>query len=234
MFRFNWKLTLFTVLLLPLMISLGFWQLDREQQKIEMQERYERRSLEPAVALQTVNWHDPEADLGWMRIEATGYFVPERQFLLDNRVHESRVGYEVLSLFATDFGTLVVNRGWVPQGPTRQQLPAIPVSAERQTIAATIYVPDGEVMLLASDNPDPDNWPIVVQRLDMEQIAQLSGHTLLPWSVRLEPGTPAVLAPNWQAINMKPEMHRGYAVQWFSMAAVLALLYLLFSFRRSE
>src|SRR5690554_2332234 len=220
--------------MLPLMISLGFWQLDREQQKIDMQARYERRSVEPPVAIQSVNWADADADLGWMRIEATGYYLPDRQFLLDNRTHESRVGYEALTLFETDYGTLLVNRGWVQQGPTRQQLPSIPVPEGRQTVTATIYVPDGETMLLASDNPDPDQWPIVVQRLDLEQIERLSGQTLLPWSARLEQNAPGLLQANWQPINTQPEMHRGYAVQWFSMSAVLALLYLLFSFRRTE
>lgn len=234
MFRFNWKLTLFTILMLPLLISLGYWQLDREQQKIQMQERYERRALESPVPIQSLDWLDPDADFGWMRVTATGHYLPERQFLLDNRIHTSRVGYEALTLFDTDFGTLLVNRGWLAQGPTRQQLPALPVPEGRQTITATIYVPDGEMMLLASDNPAPDQWPIVVQRLDLEQISRLSGQTLLPWSVRLEQGAPGLLQPNWQAINMQPEMHRGYAVQWFSMAAVLTLLYLLFSFRRSE
>lgn len=234
MFRFNWKLTLFTVLMLPVLITLGFWQLDREQEKLEMQERYERRAVEPPVPIQNLDWLDPDADLGWMRIEATGSYLPERQFLLDNRVHASRVGYEALTPFDTDFGTLLVNRGWLPQGATRQQLPALPVPEGRHTIAATIYVPDGEMLLLASDNPDPDQWPVVVQRLDMEQMSQLSGLSFLPWSVRLEPGAAGLLQPNWQAINMQPEMHRGYAVQWFSMAAVLTLLYLLFSFRRSE
>ena len=31
---------------------------------------------------------------------------------------------------------------------------------------------------------------------------------------------------DWQVVNVSPAKHRGYAVQWFSMAAVLALLYL--------
>lgn len=234
MYRFNWKLTLFTLVLLPILLSLGFWQLDREKQKVVMQERYERRAQEAPVGIETINWLDPDADLGWLRISAEGYYVDDRQFLLDNRVHQSRVGYEALTLFETDYGTLVVNRGWLPQGQTRQDLPALPVPEGRQQVTATVYVPDGEMLLLASDNPDPNRWPIVVQRLDMEQIARLSGHTLLPWSVRLEEGSPGLLQPNWEAINMSPETHRGYAVQWFSMAGALILLYLLFSFRRSE
>ena len=32
-FRFDWKLTLLTTLLLPLLLSLGFWQLDRLDQR---------------------------------------------------------------------------------------------------------------------------------------------------------------------------------------------------------
>ena len=50
-FRFNWKMTLFTVALLPLLISLGQWQLDREQEKKAAQLLYENRMQETPVNL---------------------------------------------------------------------------------------------------------------------------------------------------------------------------------------
>lgn len=232
MFRFNWKLTLFTALLLPLLITLGMWQLDREQQKIELQRRYELRLQEQPIGIDRVDWRSD--DLAWLRIEASGYFEPRKQFLLDNKIFDSRVGYEVITPFYTDYGTVLVNRGWIEQGPSRQILPAIPTPEGRQQISAHIYAPDGELMMLAEDNLEDSNWPKLVQRIDIEKMSAAMAESLLPYSVRLEQTAPGLLQYNWQAINTRPETHRGYAIQWFIMALVLVILYLTFSFRRSE
>lgn len=232
MFRFNWKLTVFTLLLLPLLVSLGYWQLQREQQKIAMQLRYEQRVEQTPLTLDLVDWQ--QTDLGWMRITATGYFESRQQFLLDNRIFQSRVGYEVLTPFKTDFGTLLVNRGWIAQGVSRQVLPALPVPDERISINAVVYAPDGELMVLGADDFSGDNWPKVVQRLDIATLSDTLGVSLLPYSVRLETNTPGLLQYNWQAVNTRPETHRGYAIQWFIMALVLLILYFMFSFRRTE
>jgi surfeit locus 1 family protein len=232
LFRFNWKLTLFTALLLPLLITLGLWQLDREQQKVDLQQRYELRLQQAPLGIDRVDWRNN--DLAWLRVEASGYFEPRKQFFLDNRIYDSRVGYEVITPFYTDYGTLLVNRGWVEQGPSRQTLPAIPTPDGRQQISAYIYAPDGELMLLAEDNLDHSNWPKVVQRIDIEKMSVAMGESTLPYSARLEQDAAGLLQYNWQPINTRPETHRGYAIQWFIMALVLVILYLMFSFRRSE
>jgi surfeit locus 1 family protein len=232
-FIFNWKLTLFAVLLLPVLISLGLWQLDREQEKQQMQARYERRAQEAPTPLSQIDWRDN--DLGWVQVIASGRYDTKRQFLLDNRIHESRVGYEVITPLATDTGLLLVNRGWIAQGATRQDLPALPLTDDEVSINAVIYVPSGDVMMLGSGvEPGTGAWPEVIQRIDLELMSEMLGESVLPYSVRLQSGAPGLLQANWQAINMQPETHRAYAVQWFIMALVLMVLYVMFSFRRSE
>ncbi len=231
MFRINWKLTVFTALLFPFLLSLGFWQLSREQQKIDLQNQYEQRLLEAPISLDRVDWL--QRDLGWARVQATGRFDQRRQFYLDNRIYDSQVGYEVLTPFDTDYGVLMVNRGWVPQGRTRQELPSVSAPEGQVTINAVIYVPDGELMMFAEDIYT-DSWPQVVQKIDLPRSAEALGQDLLPYSARLEAGSAGLLQPNWQAINTRPGVHRGYAIQWFLMAAVLIVLYIMFSFRRPE
>jgi surfeit locus 1 family protein len=233
MFRFNWKLTIFTLLLLPLLLSLGMWQLDREQDKRAMQARYEQRSVETPVALADIDWSDP--DLGWLRIETRGSFDTDRQFLLDNRIFESRVGYEVITPLRTSAGLLLVNRGWIAQGSSRQDLPELPLSGSPVSVNAVFYVPSGEVMMLGSGiEPGTGTWPEVIQRLDLDLMSVMLEEEVLPLTARLETSSPGLLQANWQAINMQPETHRAYAVQWFMMALVLVILYFMFSFRRSE
>ena len=232
-FRFNWKMTLFTVLLLPVLVSLGLWQLEREQDKIAAQEQYNRRLEQAAVDLGSVNWND--TDLSWTQITATGHFDPERQFLLDNRIVDSRVGYEVITPFVTDQGVVLVNRGWVAQGATRADLPSLELSDRPdQQIVGHIYVPSGEVLMLGGNVDQDTTWPRVLQRVDINGISDALGYEVKPHIVRLAENSTGALRINWPPINMQPEVHRGYAVQWFLMALALIILYLVFSFRRLE
>lgn len=234
MFHANWKLTLFTILLLPLLIYLGLWQLEREQEKRETQINYDLRALQAPLALHQINWQATE-DIAWRRVTATGHYDSSRQFLLDNRINQSRVGYELITPFQTDSGLLLVNRGWIAQGADRQTLPEVRVSEEQVAIQGTIYVPTGDIMVLGEEEPAGQSpWPRVIQSLDIEQMSAILGEATLPYTVRLEPGAPGLEQINWQPVTLSPETHRAYAVQWFFMAVVLVILFLLFSFRRSE
>lgn len=234
MFQFNWKLTLFTVLMLPFLVYLGLWQLDREQEKRETQVSYDLRAGQPAVSLEAVDWSDAN-DIAWMRVAATGQYDSDRQFLLDNRINQARVGYELITPFRTETGLLLVNRGWIAQGINRQTLPDVGVSDQPAVIQGTVYVPGGDIMVLGDEEPvGQDPWPRVIQRLDVAQVSALLGEPVLPYSVRLEPGAPGLEQINWQPVTLSPETHRAYAVQWFFMATVLIILYLIFSFRRPE
>lgn len=234
MFHFNWKLTLFTVTLLPLLIYLGLWQLAREQEKRETQADYDLRATQAPVAVEQIDWQDVE-DIAWRRVEATGRYDTSRQFLLDNRINQSRVGYELITPFQTTSGLLLVNRGWIAQGADRQTLPDVSVNDDEVVIQGTVYVPSGEIMVLGEEEPAGQTpWPRVMQSLDVEQMSAILGETTLPYSVRLDPGAPGLTQINWQPVTLSPETHRAYAVQWFFMAVVLVILFLIFSFRRPE
>jgi cytochrome oxidase assembly protein ShyY1 len=70
-----------------------------------------------------------------------------------------------------------------------------------------------------------------IQAFDQEALAPLvatvTNAALYPHPVRIDSGQPEALAVAWQLVNASPEKHQGYAVQWFTMAAVLAIFFLL-------
>lgn len=232
--QFNWKISAFFALFFPLMIGLGFWQLDREAQKQVMLEQQTRQQQQDPAPLGGIDWQAGDA-LSFLPVEATGRYIEERSFLLDNRLRDSQVGYEVLTPFETGDGTVLVNRGWLPLGESRQQLPAIPEVTGEQTITGHLHVPDGQTLLL-SDQADPlgDRWPRRIQRVELSRISELVGQDLFPHTLRLEAGAPGALVTDWTAETIRPATHRGYAVQWFTMAAALLILFLYSSFTRKE
>lgn len=223
---------MFTAAFFPFLIALGLWQLEREQQKIETEKMYETRNASEPTDVSSIDWTNH--DLNWIAISATGIFDNTRQLLLDNRILNSVVGYEVISPFYTDDRVLLVNRGWIAQGSSRQSLPKLELTEEQVTITGHIYVPDGELMILGAEEAVTNSWPKVIQSVDIQALSSVMDEAFGPHVVRLDENSTAVLQTNWTAINMRPEVHRAYAVQWFVMASVLIFLYLFFSIRKLE
>ncbi len=223
---------MFTAAFFPFLIALGLWQLEREHEKLVAEKVYETRSANEPTDVSSIDWTNP--DLNWIAIRATGFFDNTRQLLLDNRILNSVVGYEVISPFYTDDRVLLVNRGWIAQGPSRQSLPELGLTEEQITITGHIYVPDGELMILGAEEAVTDRWPKVIQSVDIQVLSSVMDEAFQPHIVRLDENSTAVLQTNWTAINMRPEVHRAYAVQWFVMASVLMFLYLFFSIRKLE
>lgn len=235
-YRFDWKLTLLVLLLLPVLLRLGFWQLSREGEKRELQALYEQRLAGAPVPIGNL---DPQADLQYQPVTLQGSFDNERYFLLDNRVHRGRVGFEAIVPFVTGSGQLVfINRGWLPSTGDREHLPAVEAVAGELQLEGTVHVPLGEALVLGESKPGA-SWPKLVQQADSTAAltALWNADTRLqvfPWTVRLAATSPAVLERNWTVVNTGPEKHRGYAVQWFAMALALVLLYLYYSFVHRE
>jgi len=231
-YRFDWKLSLLVLLLLPLCLRLGFWQLAREQEKLALQQAWQERQQEIPVALASL---DPAADLQYRQVWLEGQYDNAHVFLLDNRIHEGRVGFEAVQPFRTaDNQVVFVNRGWLPQGASRQALPLPPLLQEPVRVQGAVHVPVGDPLVLGEIVPG-EEWPKLLQTLDIAELARLSGieagANVFPYSVRLAEATPGVLERNWSVISTTPEKHRGYAVQWFAMATALVLLYLYYSTR---
>jgi surfeit locus 1 family protein len=111
-----------TVVLCLLFLTLGRWQWGRAEQKRELWAQFERGTGE-VVSLGTRSITELPR---YARVRVEGRWEPRRQFLLDNRTHDGRAGYEVLTPLWLDDGRVVlVNRGWVPFGGYRDRLPDV-------------------------------------------------------------------------------------------------------------
>ena len=227
----EWRISLFTAILLPVMVALGFWQLQRADEKAALSAAWAARQQQPPAALAEV-WHAPADALAYLPVTLEGRFLADRYFLLDNRVLGGRFGYEVLGIMqlANDAGLVLVNRGWVAGDPARQALPQVPVVAGEVTVQGFVYVAPGAPYLLAEQQLQP-GWPKVLQAIEMDKLATVLdatvGKALFPFPVRLNQDEPGALTVDWAVVNVSPEKHRAYAVQWFTMAAVLLIFYLL-------
>ena len=222
-----------TILLFALAASfarLGAWQLDREQEKLQIFEQFEHA---PMMTIEQALHRDE----GVYRVEAYGSFDPDRHILLDNKILEGRTGVHTLTPFVLSDGSAVlVNRGWLFFPPDRSHLPTVPSVSPKRRISGILKKPSNDGPRLGE--PDllvPDKWPQLVTYLDMDAVAKALQLSLEPWILQLDQSDPAGFeGRDWKAAAMKPEVHRAYAVQWFSLALATIIIWLALAWRRGK
>ena len=222
MLSFRFKLSMLVAGLLPILVSLGIWQLTRYQEKLSLEQVYDtRRYLSPLSFSEIHSYSDPL----YLPLEVTGHFVSDQYFFLDNQIHKGKAGYDLLMPFLTQTGEwLLVNRGWLPV-ENRETLPEVSTPQGLITLQGNIYRPLGESFLLDEDRWS-DEWPKRIQSLDFSKVEAALEETVPAMTLVLSEQQPGAEQVRPIAINMKSEKHLAYAFQWFAMALVLIGLYI--------
>jgi cytochrome oxidase assembly protein ShyY1 len=230
-FDLEWRTTAATLFLLPLLVGLGFWQLQRADEKALLAAAWEQRQSQPPVPLAQL-WAEPAETLGYLPVSLAGVFVADKYFLLDNRVMGGRFGFEVIGILELDdaAGVVLVNRGWIAADPARRELPQVPSVPGRVELTGHVYVAPGTPYLLAEQELGAV-WPKLLQAIEMDKLVPLvqaiGGNRAFPYPVRIAARQPGALTVDWQVVNVSPDKHRAYAAQWFTMALALLVLFLL-------
>ena len=240
--QWNWKVLAFTLFFLPITLTAGFWQLHRAEEKREiLTAQSALQNNAPVAFARVVNRQDStEANSvledekntlaqRYLRVTAMGEVHPQQVFLIDNRVRHGRPGYEVLIPLKVEMKGgesiwLMVNRGWLAGGLNRSQLPTIPPLEEGSTFTGYLYQPFGTHLVLADDVWPAGASPLVIQHFDHDKLERYLGDKVYPYSLRLEKSPSSALKTDWIIVNVQPEKHTAYAVQWFAMALALVVL----------
>lgn len=220
----NWKITLLGLCFLPLLFRLGFWQVERADEKRQLLEHASIQWQLPPVPIFENNI--PIEKLQKRRVIVSGVFLPGRYWLLDNRVFRGKVGYQVIApVLTNDDQTVLVNRGWVQAPLSRQQLPVVAFPSEEVTMHGRWKLVEENSLIRDVENGKLVNadWPIRIQEIDFLSMQKELGQKVSLGYLQINPEDSQALQTDWKNINVMPEKHMGYAVQWFSMTLALAI-----------
>jgi surfeit locus 1 family protein len=237
-FRFSIIPFLATLVLVILGIALGNWQTRRAEQKTALQARLAAREAAPPLRLGTAPV-GPES-VEFRRIVATGHFIPGWPIYLDNRPFKNLSGFVLLMPFkiAASDKYVLVARGWFPRDPNaHDRLPALPVPQGELTIEGIATLRPARAMQLGT--PAPLAPRAIVQNLEPAELARASGLDLLPLVVEQTNASATATAPDglvreWPAPAAGVERHKGYAFQWYALAAMAFVFFVMTGFRRGS
>ncbi len=116
-----------------LFIVLGNWQLERAAEKRSLDADFSRAG--PILTLPPASIAVPR----YQRVSAAGTYDAAHQFLLDNMSESGTAGVHVLTpLLLADGNAVLVDRGWVPFGATRDSLPPVGVGTEPRSVSGRL------------------------------------------------------------------------------------------------
>ena len=231
-FRIDWRFLVLAAVFLPVTISAGFWQLGRADYKESLQDTYLSAQAVPPLGCDDI----AEGDGRWRRGRIEGRFEGGRQILVDNRTHQGKAGYQVITPFRCADGTLaLVDRGWIriPEG-LRDRAPELTVPDGAVTLFGSWVerVPENPATLEA---PFEQTWPRRILHWDAAAVGAALGGAHRLWFV-LEDGQPGALVAAFPERDFKIDTHLGYAFQWFaiSLGIVIWFLFTAIRWQRSD
>jgi cytochrome oxidase assembly protein ShyY1 len=234
-FRFRTVPFVATLILVLLGIVLGNWQTRRAAEKTALQARLDQGMAAAPLVLDG-GATDP-ARLAFHRVIVTGEFVPNWPVFLDNRPLAGRSGFILLMPFkiAGSGKYVLVARGWLPRNMAEHdRLPPYTTPPGRVTLEGRVVDHLARAMQLGTPAPLTPN--AIVQNTEPGELARASGLDLLPVVVeQTGPSLPGEgLLRNWPAPSLDIDRHKGYAVQWYALAAMAFLFFVITGFRRGR
>jgi surfeit locus 1 family protein len=205
-------------------IALGNWQAGRAAEKRALFAEFERALGSPPIEL--ANAADPK-DLVLKRVVARGRFADEHTVYLDNKLRRGRPGYEVVTPLRLNGTHVLVNRGWVEAGKSRAVLPE--ASAPRGEVRVEGLALARLPRVLEAG---PGATGKLRQNLDIAAFAKETGLRLEPVVIEQHSAAPDGLLREWPRPDSGAEKHAGYALQWYALAGLAVVLFVVLSFRR--
>lgn len=219
--RWRWP-TVAVIIGMLFLARLGVWQLDRLEWRRALNARTAFELEQPPVSLNT----DLEG-LNLTQMEnrqaiAAGKFDYDRQFIIESQPLNGRPGVFLLTplRLAGRPQAVLVNRGWVPDGSD----PAAYVGPANDVITGIIQpsqtLSGGRVTEVTADR--------TLFRIDVAAMGERLPYDVLPIYIvpqAVDPRAdnfPIVIQPD---LTLDEGNHLSYAIQWFSFAVLLGVIY---------
>ncbi len=226
--------TIVVVLGMILLARLGFWQLERLEER-------RAANVELIAALESdpldLNSEVLGADLSALEnqeIVATGVYDLDEQIILKVQNWQGRAGVHLITplLLAGSDTAVLVDRGWIPQSDVDDGLVATYDVTEQVALAG--YIALSQIISRNQGKTNVTAPQSERYRVDIEAIQPQLEYDIVPvYVIESPPADPVDELPfnAVRDVEVTEGSHLGYALQWFSFTIMLAVIYLVYVHR---
>jgi len=236
-FKFKLIPTLIFAIIFCGFIVLGFWQIDRADQKNVLNSNYTDRQQEAIIVLDKNNVIDEKSSLLWRKVEFEGSFINKQNIILDNQIFNQIAGFNIITPFKIkgSDSLVLVNRGWHPNLKNREMLPIInEISGERILQGHIASFPVSGIKLGKNNIETLNSQIFRFQRLDAAELNYFFSAKMMPYMIYLDPIIDKELYGNFKLPAPDSQKNYGYAFQWFAFAITLLIIFIRLSMKRKS
>jgi surfeit locus 1 family protein len=224
---------LVTALLCALGISLGNWQTKRAEDKEALARVMQAQLRQPAV---TLNKDMVAADLkAFQRLKLRGQFLSHWPLYLDNRPLNGVAGFYVLMPFKLQDSdvTVLVARGWRQRNPVeRTKMPELVTDEGIVELEGVIRDHLDRTMQLGQS--EALKAGAIVQSLPLDDLRKQSGLKMIDKVLEQTSDANDGLVRDWPKPSAGSDKHRAYAFQWYGLALMAAIFFVVTGIRRGK
>ncbi|OEE16196.1 cytochrome oxidase biogenesis protein [Vibrio cyclitrophicus ZF205] len=245
-----WIAVVLTVVSVGILIKLGFWQLDRGNEKLRYEQQLSERAQQSSRSLDAVisEWKESriqaqgaseQPSLNGLKVDVDLEMPSGLVVLLDNQINQGTVGYVIYMLGKVRLEDennslvaekqLLIDLGFVAASNDRRELPQLGSITVPSKMSGRLYT--RSVNPLSHELGLENTTPNRIQNLNIAALSQYTGQEVLPFVFQPQSLGSWPYELLWRPMAMKSEKHFGYSFQWFVMAAVLLFLMLLIGYR---
>jgi surfeit locus 1 family protein len=206
------------------LLALGSWQIQRLHWKLDLIEA-RRAALEAPPVLATAG--DLLVLPEFRRVTVAGVLLNDHEFYLAAQFRGDQSGWHVITpLRLEDGGAVLIDRGFVPPDRKSQDTRSAGLTSGPVSITGILRHPHGPGMFTPANQPHDDIWFLI----DPPAMAKQAGIDHLPDIVIDADDTPNAggFPIGGQTPTTLDNPHLQYAITWFSLAALLGVVYLLY------
>lgn len=225
--------TLMTIAFVYLMMFMGQWQAEKAEYKENLTNKIVARKDLPPIGLMELP--AKMDDRLYLPVRIYGRYDTKHSFLLDNKIVNGQVGYDVYSpLIKSDGEAILVNRGFLPQGRTRQDLPEFVTPADALDVIGLLDNTPSKTIVLADDVNKVKSWPVVLQYVDVAEISAMLGYPVFNMVLWLDKDDNHGFERTLPALNLGAAKNAGYAFQWYAMTFALLTIFVVVNIKKRE
>jgi surfeit locus 1 family protein len=201
--------------------SLGFWQLDRANEKRAIEASIQKANT---GIVELITDENRLLEKEYYQVRLKGQYQSNKQFIYDNQIVDQVSGYYVLTPFKLESqpSTIIINRGFIPWNGDREKLADVSIKKTKSEIKVQISKPIKRIELKSSEIGN--NFPVLIQAVDLVKMSELAGIDFSSMVGLLDASMDDGFVRKWEPYTGSIEKHIGYAVQWFLMAIVLGII----------
>lgn len=222
-----------TAMVCAIGISLGNWQTRRAEEKDAIATLIQAQLQQaPKVLVQAADFDQLKA---FQKVKLRGQFVRDWPLYLDNRPLYGVAGFYVLMPFKIEGSDryVLVARGWLQRNPVeRTKIP--PLLTDNGLIEIEGVVRDQldrTMQLGKSETLKPGS---IVQQLPLDELSKLTGFFIFDKVFEQTSNASDSLVRDWPKPSAGADKHRAYAFQWYGLALMAAIFFVVTGIRRGK